>query len=42
MAGAQPIDKLCLVKAYEATLRQHGIQPVTDMVIYENVLEIFD
>ncbi len=42
MAGNASFDKLCLVKAYEATLRSHGIQPLTDIVIYENVLSIFD
>ena len=42
MAGDASFDKLCLVKAYEATLIQHGIQPLTDIVIYENVLSIFD
>ena len=42
MAGTEPLDKLSVVKAYEATLRKNGIQPLTDIVIYENVLSIFD
>ena len=42
IAGTEPIDKLCVVKAYEQTLRSNGIKPLDDMVIYENVLQIFD
>lgn len=42
LAGNDQIDKLCVVKAYEETLRLNGMKPVDDIVIYEHVLDIFD